>query len=399
MSSLDFTTWSQEVVSSSVVVYAKRLSANDTAETGGHQAGVYLPKPIAFRALPELERPSEGNPDQNLDLYIASHGDRRRIRAIWYRTGTRDECRLTQFGGSKSPMLDPANTGALVLLAFLRTSDGPSCSIWLCRSVAEEDEAESCFGVVEPGRTVVWSPFRKGETPLELQSSPSNCDLQPHEIPKGWKTTFPSGAEIFRKSLELLPVKGLPPDNRLARRVDCEYAVFESLERFFVEPMIRDGFPTVKAFRDCAHSVLQRRKSRAGRSLELHVKEIFQEEGFVEGRDFQHNVESEPNRRPDFLFPSQSAYREASFPAEKLTMLGVKTTCKDRWRQVLNEAARIPTKHLLTTQRGISTDQYDEMTASGIRLVVPAPLHDCYDVSIRKHLLSISDFLNHVRSE
>ena len=27
------------------------------------------------------------------------------------------------------------------------------------------------------------------------------------------------------------------------------------------------------------------------------------------------------------------------------SMLGVKTTCKDRWRQVLSEADRIPQKH------------------------------------------------------
>jgi hypothetical protein len=32
-------------------------------------------------------------------------------------------------------------------------------------------------------------------------------------------------------------------------------------------------------------------------------------------------------------------------------MLGVKTTCSDRWRQVLAEADRIQLKHLLTLHR------------------------------------------------
>jgi hypothetical protein len=31
-------------------------------------------------------------------------------------------------------------------------------------------------------------------------------------------------------------------------------------------------------------------------------------------------------------------------------MLGAKTTCKDRWRQVLTEAIKIPHKHLFTLE-------------------------------------------------
>lgn len=97
-----------------------------------------------------------------------------------------------------------------------------------------------------------------------------------------------------------------------------------------------------------AHSILQRRKSRAGRSLELHTRQIFVEERLREGEHFSYQPESEPNKSPDFLFPSEAAYKDASFPASKLRMLAVKTTCKDRWRQVVKEVDRIPTKHLLT---------------------------------------------------
>ncbi len=45
-------------------------------------------------------------------------------------------------------------------------------------------------------------------------------------------------------------------------------------------------------------------------------------------------------------------------------MLAVKTTCKDRWRQILNEAQRIKPKHLLTLQEGVSHRQFDEMQES-----------------------------------
>ena len=54
-------------------------------------------------------------------------------------------------------------------------------------------------------------------------------------------------------------------------------------------------------------------------------------------------------------------------------MLGVKSTSKDRWRQVLTEADRIPQKHLCTLEAVISAKQTDEMPQ--LTLVVPAGLH------------------------
>jgi hypothetical protein len=74
-------------------------------------------------------------------------------------------------------------------------------------------------------------------------------------------------------------------------------------------------------------------------------------------------------------------------------MLGAKTTCKDRWRQVLAEADRINPKHLLTLEAGISPVQTDEMQRSGLALVVPTPIHDSYQQSQLKAISSFADFL------
>ena len=79
-------------------------------------------------------------------------------------------------------------------------------------------------------------------------------------------------------------------------------------------------------------------------------------------------------------------------------MLAVKTTCKDRWRQILNEASRIKRKHLLTLQEGVSEGQYAEMEEAQVVLVVPGPLHDKYPKSVRSHLLTLQDFVDHVRA-
>ena len=61
--------------------------------------------------------------------------------------------------------------------------------------------------------------------------------------------------------------------------------------------------------------------------------------------------------------------------AALLVMLGVKSTSKDRWRQVLTEADRIPQKHLCTLEAGISAKQTDEMQRQQLTLVVPTGLH------------------------
>lgn len=79
-------------------------------------------------------------------------------------------------------------------------------------------------------------------------------------------------------------------------------------------------------------------------------------------------------------------------------MLAAKTTCKDRWRQVINEADRIRTKHLLTLQEGVSEGQFREMREAGVQLlVVPTGLHDAFPDSVRPHLIGVETFIAEIR--
>ncbi|MCE3543732.1 restriction endonuclease, partial [Escherichia coli] len=82
---------------------------------------------------------------------------------------------------------------------------------------------------------------------------------------------------------------------------------------------------------------------------------------------------------------------------DRLRMLAVKTTCKDRWRQILNEADRIPAKHLLTLQEGVSETQFREMNHAGVQLVVPAGLTDKFPKAVQPHLQSLESFIGDVR--
>ncbi len=95
----------------------------------------------------------------------------------------------------------------------------------------------------------------------------------------------------------------------------------------------------------------------------------------------------------NFLFPSAGAYHDTEFPVENLRMLAVKTTCKDRWRQILNEADKIHQVHLFTLQEGVSLAQYREMRESGVRLVVPSSLHKKYPEAVRAELMTLGAFI------
>ncbi len=404
----DLVEWLEEHGPPECVWYVKRLSGNDTLANGSHQAGPYIPRNFLFGVFPVLNRREVKNPEVRFSLYVDSHADARQVRAVWYNnryhgsttTRGRDETRVTGFGGGASALLDPESTGALTVFAFRRVPKGEvaDCHVWVCRHGTEEDLVEDRVGPVEPGRYVVWPPAQEGLFGLMAQPPVrASCWLADDEIPPGWRTRFPSGAEIIRRAVDLRPETGLDPDRRLMRRRECEYEIFRSVEQAVEMPHIAAGFPTIDAFISRAQTILQRRKARSGHSLELHARAIFLEERLVEGTHFSHQPESEPGKRPDFLFPSAEAYRDATFPENRLRMLAVKTTCRDRWRQILNEADRVPAKHLLTLQEGVSESQFREMTQAGVQLVVPAGLFEKFPKPVQPHLQTLESFIGDVR--
>lgn len=74
-----------------------------------------------------------------------------------------------------------------------------------------------------------------------------------------------------------------------------------------------------------------------------------------------------------------------------------KTTCKDRWRQVLNEADRIETKYLFTLQQGISKNQLREMKHEHLKLVVPASYRTSFDKEFQPEIETLASFIEMVK--
>lgn len=80
-------------------------------------------------------------------------------------------------------------------------------------------------------------------------------------------------------------------------------------------------------------------------------------------------------------------------------MLAAKSSCKERWTQVLTEAARIPTKHLCTLEAAISEAQTEEMQRHGVVLVLPSALHATYSATQRSNLLTLQNSIELVREK
>jgi len=398
-----FQRWASEVSGVDWYWYSKVLSGNDTLLNGAHQAGPYIPRDVLFELFPSIALSATLNPRALVQVLIDSHGSETEATAIWYNnriagSGTRNEARMTNWGGRSSPVLDPEATGSICILAFHREAEGDAdlCRVWLCSSLDEEDAVTDLIGSVDPGTSQFFRGSALGVVPAARTAPDLPCRMTLEEIPQNWRFAFPEAQELVRRATENLPsMKSRSPDERLLRRRVCEFEIFRSVEDAVILPRIREGFATVDLFVSFANAVTNRRKSRSGASLELHARTIFDEEGL----SYSHDEFSEGRKRPDFLFPSAEAYRNHDFPTAQLKMLAVKTTCKDRWRQILNEADRIPNKYLLTLQEGVSYHQFEEMAGAGVSLVVPAPIHSSYPKSIRPLLLSLSEFIRIVREQ
>ncbi len=135
-------------------------------------------------------------------------------------------------------------------------------------------------------------------------------------------------------------------------------------------------------------SAFQRRKSRAGTAFETQIAALFDARGI----EYSAQARTEGKSKPDFIFPSIDAYRDSNFASEGLTMLGAKTTIKERWRQVLDEADRIPRKHLITLEPAVSSDYTAAMEKDSLQLVVPQPLFSTYTADQRNWLMNVESF-------
>ncbi len=185
-------------------------------------------------------------------------------------------------------------------------------------------------------------------------------------------------------------------DTAIMAWLDHEEAMFRRLESRVVAERLSAGWldenrvVDVDDFIKYSLGVHNRRKSRMGYSFENHLTAVFD----AHSLNYQTQQKTEKGKKPDFIFPGIKEYFDTEFNVDLLTMLAAKSTCKDRWPQVLPEAERIEQKHLVTLEPGISEPQTDTMRDSKVQLIVPGSIQRSYTEKQREWLWDISYFVD-----
>ena len=367
--------------------FCKFLSANDTGATGGHQSGILISKSAVEMMFSTQELAQTGIPKRTIKIRWQDDFE---TESCFTYYESKNELRITRFGRG-FPFLKPEQTGTLFV--FTKQTDIDYSGYFL----ETDDEIEEflvTFGI-SPTETNSLIDIQKvsAETQekLSIQEFINNLDV---DFPASDVMSAAARA-IEEKTYDHIEYIRLNPDEKIISWTNMEYTLFRALEYARYGEIITKGFQSVDEFVRVSNVVLNRRKSRAGKSLEHHLSAIF------DGNCIEYSSQAvtEGNKKPDFLFPSQEAYHDHGFSVDYIVSLAAKTTCKDRWRQVLNEADRLKDKpkYLCTLQQGISGAQMDEMQAENVILVVPKPYIVTYPKDRRDRIWTLARFVQYVK--
>lgn len=367
--------------------FCKFLSANDTGATGGHQSGILISKSAVEMMFSTQELAQTGIPKRTIKIRWQDDFE---TESCFTYYESKNELRITRFGRG-FPFLKPEQTGALFV--FTKQTDIDYSGYFL-ETDDEIEEFLDTFGI-SPTETNSLIDIQRvsAETQekLSIQEFIDNLDV---DFPASDVMSAAARA-IEEKTYDHIEYIRLNPDEKIISWTNMEYTLFRALEYARYGEIITKGFQSVDEFVRVANVVLNRRKSRAGKSLEHHLSAIF------DGNCIEYSSQAvtEGNKKPDFLFPSQEAYHDHGFSVDYIVSLAAKTTCKDRWRQVLNEADRLKDKpkYLCTLQQGISGAQMDEMQAENVILVVPKPYIATYPKDRRDRIWTLARFVQYVK--
>ncbi|WP_443900926.1 type II restriction endonuclease, partial [Odoribacter laneus] len=376
-------------VNISVNAYCKFIEPNDTKATKANQYGYCISKNAWSLIFDEPE--AKGSIIDHFVKIKWQDNFETDSRFVYYGKETRNECRLTRFGRG-FPFRSEDNVGDLLIICrmdkdeysnYILSTDEDIEDFLAAFNISPEQTNQlidkKCSYKSEAGIEELFGKFidRYADFPLTI------------EMAEYARVCF---AKALGKTDEL--IKG-NYDEALLGWIDTEYKLFKAFEMKCYKDRLKEPFLNMDELLAFSNTILNRRKSRAGKSLEYHLAHIFTSAGLR----FETQVVTEGKKKPDFIFPGSKEYHNINFPKDKLICLGAKTTCKDRWRQILNEANEVKVKHLFTLQRGISKNQLSEMQQENVRLIVPASYLQYFDEKYRSEIMTLSAFNSFVREK
>lgn len=199
--------------------------------------------------------------------------------------------------------------GTVMVIVVPEGSTVESQLIWLF-GIKSESETFSARNEVDDSKLDFAARYILDELGIdaeEPEAAKLDSLLEPYGI------TFPGTAEfskLARDSLKDISAKD-DADKVLMAWLEREELLFRRMERHIVAARLEAGFMSndsadVEGFIAFSLSVQNRRKSRAGYSLENHLEALLT----ARSVRFQRGVETENKNKPDFLFPGQKEYRE-----------------------------------------------------------------------------------------
>lgn len=366
--------------------WCRYITGNDVGVTGSHQAGFYVPK-CASKLLFDIPGKKGENKEKCVSI-IWQNDFVTQSKMKYYGQGTRNEYRITRFGKG-FPFLRDENVGDLMIIAKFSEEDYTG---FVLSSDDDIDSFLSYFNL-SPVQTNQLIDLSESATPDKVL-----LKLLLEFIAKF--ETFPETKQMSKGAMDCYnQAYGISnhclrnnPDEILLKWIDTEFKLFKLFEEKSYSDILTTPFKNIDVFIQKANEILNRRKSRAGKSLEHHLANIFTRNGLI----FEEQANTEENKKPDFLFPNSKCYHNILFPVDGLVILGAKTSCKDRWRQVLTEADRIDEKYLFTLQQGISRNQLSEMRDSKLTLVVPRQYLESFPKEHQSEIKTLSEFVSFV---
>jgi len=138
-------------------------------------------------------------------------------------------------------------------------------------------------------------------------------------------------------------------------------------------------------------SASQMRKARAGQSLEIYMRKLF--EMMKIPCEKPAGVEKDKLNRTDLVIPDKkTAFKQP----DKAKFISIKTTLAERWKQVVPEQNRGWAVYLLTLDKKLTVKKAKEIDKSGIVLFVPDEVKSKKEIKDIDGIRKLSDLPEHL---
>ena len=282
----------------------KFISPNDAGATDSNQCGFYLPKP-AWQMF-SLHPPIDGRNDHQ-DVEIVWQRELVTQSVIhWYGQSEtqvrvppdalRARIPLHQPGGGRRPLrADPARSPALHAYVLSRDED-----IADVRSRSASRRSSDGASI-----RMAWRSSRARTTVSSRHSrdSPSRCRPIFRRA-----SSFSSAVHAMLGNVRAQASRACRRTPRCCARPKRSSRCFERSSSRLCQDDIGRPFRDIDDFIQTAGRLMNRRKSRAGRSLENHVEHLLRAAGIP------HEMRPDIDGKPDVVIPSAAAYRDDNLP-------------------------------------------------------------------------------------